>query len=77
MRQLRGPLKQVLDRLPEVERRVVEYRMGLADGHPHDLGDTARALGLSLQEARQIEQRAFERIREVVPLEQLQKFLPG
>ncbi len=50
--------------------------MGLVDGHPHDLADTARELGLSMGEAREIEQRAFEHIREAIPLQQLQRFLP-
>jgi hypothetical protein len=72
---LSGPLKQVLGRLPETQRRVLELRMGLADGHPHDLADTARELGLSMSEAREIEKRAFEHIREAVPLQQLQRFL--
>jgi hypothetical protein len=74
--QLAGPLQKVLQRLPETQRRVLELRMGLADGHPHDLADTARELGLSLGEAREIEQRAFEHIREAIPLQQLQRFLP-
>ena len=74
--QLAGPLQKVLARLPETQRRVLELRMGLVDGHPHDLADTARALGLSLSEARDIEQRAFAHIREAVPLAQLQRFLP-
>jgi hypothetical protein len=43
--QLAGPLQQVLRRLPETQRRVLELRMGLVDGHPHDLADTARQLG--------------------------------
>ncbi len=73
--QLKRPLEKVLARLPETQRRVLELRMGLADGHPHDLADTARALGLSLSEAREIEKRAFEHIREAVPLHQLQLFL--
>jgi DNA-directed RNA polymerase specialized sigma24 family protein len=73
--ELAGPLAKVLARLPATQRRVLELRMGLADGHPHDLADTARALGLSLSEARDIEARAFEHIREVVPLQQLQRFL--
>lgn len=72
---LSGPLQKVLARLPETQRRVLELRMGLADGHPHDLADTARALGLSMSEAREIEQRAFAHIREAVPLEQLQRLL--
>jgi hypothetical protein len=74
--QLAGPVQKVLGRLPETQRRVLELRMGLADGHPHDLADTARELGLSLGEAREIEQRAFEHIREAIPLQQLQRFLP-
>lgn len=73
---LEGPLGKVLDRLPATQRQVLELRMGLTDGHPHDLADTARALGLSLSEARDIEQRAFAHIREAVPLEQLQRLLP-
>jgi hypothetical protein len=73
--ELAGPLRKVLDRLPETQRKVLELRMGLVDGHPHDIADTARTLGLSLSEAREIEKRAFEHIREAIPLQQLQRFL--
>lgn len=73
--ELARPLERVLRRLPEIERRVVELRMGLVDGYSRNLADTARGMGLTIQEAREIEQRAFERIREVVPLQHLQKFL--
>jgi hypothetical protein len=72
---LTGPLEKVLARLPATQRKVLELRMGLVDGHPHDLADTARTLGLSLSEARDIEKRAFEHIREAIPLQQLQRFL--
>ncbi len=75
--ELKQPLEKVLARLPETQRQVLELRMGLKDGHPHDLADTARALGLSLSETRDIERRAFEHIREAVPLQQLQRFLKG
>ena len=73
--ELKQPLERVLARLPATQRKVLELRMGLTDGHPHDLADTARTLGLSLSEARDIEKRAFEHIREAVPLQQLQRFL--
>jgi DNA-directed RNA polymerase sigma subunit (sigma70/sigma32) len=73
--QLAAPLRRVLQRLPETQRRVLELRMGLADGHPQDPADAARTLGMSLGELREIEARAFERIREVIPLQQLQRFL--
>jgi RNA polymerase primary sigma factor len=75
VRELAGPLGNVLKRLPEVERRVVELRMGLVDGYQHTLTDTARELGLTTHEAKEIEARAFDRIREVVPLDRLQKYL--
>lgn len=75
--QLAGPLQNVLRRLPATQREVIEWRMGLKDGHPTDLADTARAMGISLSEARDIEKRAFEYLREVVPLGQLQKLLKG
>ena len=73
--QLAAPLRRVLQRLPETQRRVLELRMGLVDGHPQDPADAARTLGMSLAELREIEARAFERIREVIPLQQLQRFL--
>jgi RNA polymerase nonessential primary-like sigma factor len=74
---LERPLARILERLPAAQRDVLEWRMGLKDGHPHNLADTARQLGLSMSEAREIEQRAFEHIREAVPVEHLQKFLQG
>jgi len=73
--QLAAPLRRVLERLPATQRRVLELRMGLDDGHPQDPADAARTLGMSLAELREIEARAFERIREVIPLQQLQRFL--
>ena len=73
--ELAGPLGKVLDRLPATQRRVLEYRMGLVDGHPHSLADTAAALGLGQVEAREIEARALDHIREVVPLDRLGKLL--
>lgn len=73
--QLAGPLRKVLDRLPETQRRVLELRMGLVDGHPKSLTETAETLGMTMHEAKQVEQRAFEHIREAVPLDRLQKLL--
>ena len=75
--ELAGPLSRVLQRLPETQRRVLELRMGLVDGYSRNLSDTASELGLSMHEAKEIEARAFEHIREVVPLNQLKKLLKG
>lgn len=75
--QLAAPLRRVLERLPATQREVLEWRMGLKDGHPRKLTDVAQEMGLSMSEAREIEQRAFEHIREAVPVEHLQKYLQG
>ncbi len=72
---LRQRLTGVLRRLPDVERRVLELRMGLVDGVPAKPGEVATRLGLSIAEVRKIEARAFERIREVGPIKGLERFL--
>lgn len=76
---LRQKLSGVLRRLPDVERRVVELRMGLVDGNPAKPGEVADRLGLTIPEVKKIETRAFERIREVGPIKGLERFLgrPG
>lgn len=68
-------LQKILDRIPETQAAVLRWRMGLEDGQPHTTAETARQMGLSLAETREIEQRAFGHIREAVPVEHLQRFL--
>lgn len=75
VRALRDKLSGVLRRLPEIERRVVEQRMGLIDGTPAKPGEVAERLGLTIPEVKRIEQRAFSRIREVGPIKGLERFL--
>lgn len=72
---LRARLSGVLRRLPDVERQVIELRMGLAEGVPAKPGEVADRLGLTIPEVRTIEARAFERIREVGPIKGLERFL--
>jgi RNA polymerase primary sigma factor len=75
LRLLRSKLHGVLSRRPDIERRVVELRMGLVDGRPAKPGETAERLGLTITEVKRIEERAFARIREVVPIKRLERFL--
>ena len=77
VKQLRDRLSGVLSRLPEIERRVLELRMGLIDGVPAKPGEVAQRLGLTIAEVKRIETRAFERIREVGPIKGLERFLGG
>lgn len=75
VRALRGKLSGVLSRLPEIERKVLEHRMGLVDGTPAKPGEVAERLGLTIAEVKRIEGRAFDRIREVGPIKGLERFL--
>jgi DNA-directed RNA polymerase sigma subunit (sigma70/sigma32) len=72
---LRSKLLSLLKRLPEVERKVLEARMGLVDGTPMKPGEVADRMGMTIPEVKKIEARAFERIREVGPLKGLERFL--
>lgn len=72
---LRNKLSTVLRRLPDIERNVLEARMGLVDGTPMKPGEVAERLGLTIHEVKKIEARAFERIREIGPLKGLERFL--
>lgn len=67
----------MLARLPDIERNVLEARMGLVDGTPMKPGQVADRLGLTIHEVKTIEARAFERIREVGGLKGLERFLGG
>ena len=75
LRRLRDRLGNVLRRLPDVERQVLELRMGLVDGTPAKPGEVAERLGMTIPEVKRIEARAFERIREVGPIRGLERFL--
>jgi RNA polymerase primary sigma factor len=51
----REDLGQALSALPERERRVIELRFGLDGGQPRTLEEVGRALGLTRERIRQIE----------------------
>ena len=72
---LRQKLSGILKRLPDIERRVVELRMGLVDGAPAKPGEVADRLGMTIPEVKKVEARAFSRIREVGPIKGLERFL--
>lgn len=72
---LQNKLTSILGRLPEIERKVLEAKMGLVDGTPMKPGQVADRLGLTIHEVQKIEARAFERIREIGPLKGLERFL--
>jgi RNA polymerase primary sigma factor/RNA polymerase nonessential primary-like sigma factor len=61
------PVRELLLRLGDLDRRVLELRLGFADGEPRSFAQTARALHISVTRVRRIEARALETLREYCP----------
>jgi RNA polymerase primary sigma factor len=60
---LRDRLLELLQRLPERERMVLELRYGLVDGHPRTLKEVSRRFGLTRERIRQLENSALAHLR--------------
>jgi RNA polymerase primary sigma factor len=56
-------VERLLSALTQRERRVIELRFGLGDGHPRTLEEVGRASGLSRERVRQIEAKALAKLR--------------
>lgn len=57
-------VKEILDDLPEKERRILEMRHGLVDGITHTLEEVGKEFGVTRERIRQIEAKALEKIRQ-------------
>lgn len=60
---LQEQLAQVLDGLAERERKVIELRFGLEDGHPRTLEEVGREFGVTRERIRQIESKTLAKLR--------------
>ena len=60
---LQEQLTQVLDSLADRERKVIELRFGLADGHPRTLEEVGREFGVTRERIRQIESKTLAKLR--------------
>jgi RNA polymerase primary sigma factor len=60
---LQEQLRRVLDSLSERERRVIELRFGLRDGHPRTLEEVGREFGVTRERIRQIESKTLSKLR--------------
>ena len=60
---LQEQLSNVLDGLSERERKVIELRFGLADGHPRTLEEVGREFGVTRERIRQIESKTLCKLR--------------
>ena len=60
---MREQLGKVLDGLAERERKVIELRFGLKDGHPRTLEEVGREFGVTRERIRQIESKTLAKLR--------------
>ena len=58
---------ELLRRLDDLDRRILEYRLGFADGKPHSYAETARSLQMTATQVRRREHRALEQLRGICP----------
>ena len=60
---MRRQLDDVLQTLDPRERRVVQLRFGLLDGHQRTLDEIARRLGVTREQVRKMERTALDKLR--------------
>jgi RNA polymerase primary sigma factor len=61
----REAVRRAVEQLPDRQREVVRMRYGIDGSDPQRLSDTGRALGISAERVRQIENDALRRLAEV------------
>lgn len=72
---LQEQLTQVLDGLAERERKVIELRFGLVDGHPRTLEEVGREFGVTRERIRQIESKTLAKLRHPSRSSKLKNYL--
>ena len=60
-------VRDLLWRLDDLARRVLELRLGFLGGEPRSYADIARSLGISVNRVRRTEARALETLRGICP----------
>jgi RNA polymerase primary sigma factor len=64
-------VRRVLNTLPERERRVIELRYGLLGGRPATLEEVGRALGVTRERIRQIENNTLRKLQRLPEAQRL------
>jgi len=60
---LQQQLRLILDSLSDRERKVIELRFGLKDGHPRTLEEVGKVFGVTRERIRQIESKTLSKLR--------------
>jgi len=72
---LKEQLDGVLKTLTQREKRVLELRFGITDGHPHTLEEVGREFGVTRERIRQIEAKALRKLRHPSRSKKLRDYL--
>ena len=67
-------VKEILNDLPEKERKILELRHGLVDGITHTLEEVGKEFGVTRERIRQIEAKAHEKIRQHEKINRLRNY---
>jgi RNA polymerase primary sigma factor len=68
-------VREILNDLPEKERRILEMRHGLVDGVTHTLEEVGKEFGVTRERIRQIEAKAHEKIRQHDKIDRLRNYM--
>jgi len=71
---MRRQLDEVLRTLDPRERRVMQLRFGLLDGHQRSLDEIARRLGVNREQVRKMERMALDKLRRAGQAEGLRAY---
>ena len=71
---MRRQLDEALQELAARERRVVQLRFGLLDGHQRSLDEVARRLGVNREQVRKLERLALDKLRRAGRAESLRAY---
>ena len=72
---LKEQLDDVLKTLTYREKRVLEMRFGISEGHPHTLEEVGREFGVTRERIRQIEAKALRKLRHPSRSKKLKDYL--
>jgi len=68
-------IRHIMDAMPDRERRVIQLRFGLEDGHSRTLEQVSRELGITRERVRQIEMKALMTLRDPSNKEKLRDYI--
>jgi RNA polymerase primary sigma factor len=71
---IQDQVREILDDLPEKERKILELRHGLVDGVQHTLEEVGKKFGVTRERIRQIEAKAHEKIRQHEKVNRLRNY---